>query len=110
MKKSVRRAVIAGNWKMNKTPSEAKEAVAKTAELSKGKDGCEVILCVPFVDVPAAVEAAKGTSVKIGAQNVHFKENGAYTGPIHEVMNALSRPIEIKYTNLNGEEVTSKNY
>ena len=82
MKKEVRRAVIAGNWKMNKTPAEAKEAVAKTAELTKGLGGCEVVLCVPFVDVQAAVEAAKGTSVKIGAQNVHFKESGAYTGEV----------------------------
>lgn len=82
MNKSVRRAVIAGNWKMNMTPSAAKVAVEKTAELVKGMDGCDVILCVPFVDIPAAVEAAKGTSVKIGAQNVHFEAKGAFTGEI----------------------------
>ena len=82
MKKEVRRAVIAGNWKMNKTPREAAEAVAKTAELTKGMDGCEVILCVPFVDIQAATDAAKGTNVKIGAQNVHFEAKGAYTGEV----------------------------
>ena len=86
MKKEVRRAVIAGNWKMNKTPSEAADAVAKTAELTKGMTECEVVLCVPFTDIPAAVEAAKGTDVKIGAQNVHFKESGAYTGEISAAM------------------------
>ena len=86
MKKEVRRAVIAGNWKMNMTPSEAKAAVEKTAELTKGMTGCEVVLCVPFVDIAAAVEAAKGTDVKIGAQNVHFAEKGAFTGEVSAKM------------------------
>ena len=86
MKKEVRRAIIAGNWKMNKTPAEAAEAVAKTAELTAGMNGCEVVLCVPFVDIQAAVEAARGTAVKIGAQNVHFKESGAYTGEVSAKM------------------------
>lgn len=82
MNKATRKAVIAGNWKMNMTPSAAKEAVKKTAELTAGKNGCDVILCVPFVDIAAAVEAAKGTDVKIGAQNVHFEAKGAFTGEI----------------------------
>ncbi len=86
MKKEVRRALIAGNWKMNKTPSEAKEAVAKTAELTAGMNGCDVVLCVPFVDVQAAVEAASGTHVGIGAQNVHYKESGAFTGEVSAKM------------------------
>ena len=82
MNKSVRKTIIAGNWKMNMTPSAAKAAVAETAALVAGKDGCEVVLCVPFVDIAAAVEAAKGTNVKIGAQNVHFEAKGAFTGEI----------------------------
>ena len=82
MKKESRKVIIAGNWKMNMTPSAARDAIAKTAELTAGKNGCEIVLCVPFVDIPTAVEAARGTSVKIGAQNVHFKEKGAYTGEI----------------------------
>ena len=82
MKKESRKVIIAGNWKMNMTPSAAKTAVEKTAELVAGKDGCEVVLCVPFVDIAAAVEAAKGTNVKIGAQNVHFEAKGAFTGEI----------------------------
>ena len=86
MDKSKRKVVIAGNWKMNMTPSEAKAAVAETAKLVEGKTGCEVILCVPFVDIASAVEAAKGTNVKIGAQNVHFEAKGAFTGEISAAM------------------------
>ena len=61
-------------------------AVKKTAELTEGKNGCDVILCVPFVDIAPAVEAAKGTHVKIGAQNVHFEAKGAYTGEVSAAM------------------------
>ena len=86
MNKATRKAVIAGNWKMNMTPSEAVAAVKKTAELTEGKNGCDVILCVPFVDIAPAVEAAKGTQVKIGAQNVHFEAKGAYTGEVSAAM------------------------
>ena len=82
MKKEARKVIIAGNWKMNMTPSAAKEAVAKTAELTTGKNDCEVVLCVPFVDICAAKKAAEGTNVKIGAQNVHFEKKGAFTGEI----------------------------
>jgi len=82
MKPSVRKTIIAGNWKMNMTPSAARAAVAETAALVAGQAGCEVVLCVPFVDIAAAVEAAHGTNVKIGAQNVHFEKKGAFTGEI----------------------------
>lgn len=82
MNKTTRKAVIAGNWKMNMTPSKAKEAIEKTAALVSGKDGCDIVLCVPFVDIDAAIAAAKGTNIKIGAQNVHFAKSGAYTGEI----------------------------
>ncbi len=82
MKPSVRKTIIAGNWKMNMTPSAARAAVAETAALVAGQASCEVVLCVPFVDVPAAVEVARGTNVKIGAQNVHFEKKGAFTGEI----------------------------
>ena len=86
MNKATRKAIIAGNWKMNMTPSEAAAAVKKTAELVAGKDGCEIVLCVPFVDIAAAIEVAKGTNVKIGAQNVHFEAKGAFTGEISAAM------------------------
>ena len=81
MKKDVRRAVIAGNWKMNKTPCEAKALIEEMKPLVKDAN-CDVVLCVPFVDIYAAVESAKGSNIKIGAENVHFKESGAYTGEV----------------------------
>ena len=81
MNKATRKAVIAGNWKMNKTPAQAKALIEEMKPLVAGAD-CEVVLCVPFVDISAAVEAAKGTNIKIGTQNVHFKASGAYTGEI----------------------------
>ena len=81
MKKEMRKAVIAGNWKMNKTPAEAAALIAEMKPLVADAD-CDVVLCVPFVDISAAVEAAKGSNIKIGAENCHFKESGAYTGEI----------------------------
>ncbi len=86
MLKSKRAAIIAGNWKMNKTPSEAAATVAETAKLTAGKDGAKIVLCVPFVDLAAAQDAAKGTNVEIGVQNVHFEEKGAFTGEISAAM------------------------
>lgn len=81
MKKSVRKAVIAGNWKMNKTPSETTALINEMKPLVADAD-CDVVLCVPYIDIPAAVEAAKGSNIKIGAENIHFKALGAYTGEI----------------------------
>jgi triosephosphate isomerase len=82
----MRRTVIAGNWKMNMTPSEAKKFIEELAPMVKGMDKCDIVLCVPYVDIAAAVEAAKGTNIKIGAENVHFKESGAYTGEVSAKM------------------------
>ena len=82
----MRRKVIAGNWKMNMTPSQAKALVEETKPLVAGKDNCDVIFCVPFVDIYAAQEAAKGSNIKIGAENVHFAAKGAYTGEISAEM------------------------
>lgn len=86
MDKSKRKVVIAGNWKMNMTPSEAKVAVEESAALNAGKNGCDIVLCVPFVDIAVAAQAAEGTNIKIGAENVHFEEKGAYTGEISAKM------------------------
>ena len=82
----MRRTVIAGNWKMNMTPAEAKKFIEELAPMVKGMDKCDIVLCVPAIDIPAAVEAAKGTNIKIGAENVHFKESGAYTGEVSAKM------------------------
>ena len=89
MNKALRKAVIAGNWKMNKTPAEAAALINEMKPLVADAD-CEVVLCVPYVDIPAAIEAAKGSNIKIGAENVHFKASGAYTGEISaEMLTAL---------------------
>ena len=85
MNKQKRNAVIAGNWKMNKTPKETTELINAMKPLVKDA-GCDVVLCVPFIDIAAAVEAAKGSNIKIGAENVHFKSSGAYTGEISAEM------------------------
>ena len=85
MNKAVRKAVIAGNWKMNKTPAEATELLTAIAPLVKDA-GCDVIACVPYVDIAAAIEATKGTNVKIGAENCHWAKSGAFTGEISAEM------------------------
>lgn len=81
MNKKVRKTVIAGNWKMNKTPSEALEFVKELVPTANGAD-CEVVACVPFVCLQNAIAAAKGSKLRIGAQNLHFEEKGAFTGEI----------------------------
>lgn len=73
--------IIAGNWKMNKLPSETYDFVKEVAEATKGAS-CEVVCCTPFVCLAPAIEAAKGTHVKIGAENLHFEDKGAYTGEV----------------------------
>ncbi len=82
MNRETRQTIIAGNWKMNLTPSKAKAVIEELKPLVEGMDNCTTILCVPFVDITTAVEAAKGSNIKIGAQNVHFAPSGAYTGEI----------------------------
>ncbi len=81
MNKALRKAVIAGNWKMNKTPAEAKELIAAIAPLVKDA-ACDVVACTPFVDLSAAQEAAAGTNIQIGAENCHWAKSGAFTGEI----------------------------
>ena len=76
----MRKTIIAGNWKMNKTPSEAAELAAAIANIQGAK--CEVVICPPFVDLHAAKAAIAGSSIKLGAQNCHWKESGAFTGEI----------------------------
>ena len=85
MNKNLRNAVIAGNWKMNKTPAEAKALIEEAKPLLEKAD-CGVIMCVPFVDLCTALEATKGTNIKIGAQNCHFEKSGAFTGEISAPM------------------------
>lgn len=77
----MRKPIIAGNWKMNKTPSEGVALVKELLPLVKNAE-CDVVVCVPATDLYAVGEAIKGSNVKLGAQNVHFAASGAYTGEI----------------------------
>ena len=86
MNKAVRKAVIAGNWKMNMTPSRAKALIEELKPLVADMNGCDIVICVPFVDIPTAVEACAGSNIRVGAQNVHFESKGAYTGEISAEM------------------------
>lgn len=81
----MRRKVIAGNWKMNKCPDGTKEFFETFPELVKDTES-EVVICVPYVDLAIAMECTKGTNIKIGAQNVHYEEKGAYTGEVSPKM------------------------
>lgn len=76
-----RKTIVAGNWKMNKTPS---EAVALVNELKPlvANDDVDVVFCVPAIDIIPVVEACKGTNIHVGAENLYFEESGAYTGEI----------------------------
>ena len=85
MNKALRKVVIAGNWKLNKTPAEAKELIAAIAPLVKDA-ACDVVACTPFVDLASAQEAAAGTNIQIGAENCHWEKSGAYTGEISAEM------------------------
>lgn len=81
----MRKPIIAGNWKMFKTVGESLAFVSEV----KGKAeaaGVESVICAPFTNLPALVEAVKGTTLKVGAQNLHFEDSGAYTGEISGVM------------------------
>ena len=82
MKKNVRKAIIAGNWKMNKTRPEAKALLEEIKPLVANAGEVEVVACVPFTNLETAIAATQGTNVKIGAENVHFEKSGAFTGEI----------------------------
>ena len=94
MNPAKRRTVIAGNWKMNFTPAQAREFIKNVTPLVAGKDNCDIIFCAPYVTIAAAMEAAEGTNIKIGAENVHFAPKGAYTG---EVSAEMLRAIGVEY-------------
>ena len=93
MLKTKRNAVIAGNWKMNKTPDEAKAIINEMKPLVADAD-CDVVLCVPYIDIFAAQEAAAGSNIKIGAENCHWAESGAFTG---EVSAPMLKAIGVEY-------------
>ena len=93
MDKTLRKVVIAGNWKMNKTPDEAVALINEIKPLVADAD-CDVVACVPYIDLFAAMEAAKGSNIKIGAENCHWAESGAFTG---EVSAKMLKTIGVEY-------------
>ena len=89
----MRRKIIAGNWKMNMLPNETIQFIEELAPLVKDTDN-EVILCVPYTDLFYALLTAQNTNIKIGAQNMHFEESGAYTG---EISGKMLKSINVEY-------------
>lgn len=89
----MRRKVIAGNWKMNKLPNEAMEFIEELTPLVKDSEN-EVIICVPYTDLFYSLLHTQGTNIKVGAQNMHFEEKGAYTG---EVSGEMLKSIGVEY-------------
>ena len=89
----MRKKVIAGNWKMNKLPNEAISFIEELAPLVKETEN-EVVLCVPYTNLFYALLTVQGTNIKIGAQNMHFEEKGAYTG---EVSGEMLKSIGVEY-------------
>lgn len=89
----MRKKVIAGNWKMNMLPNEAIQFIEELAPVVKNTKH-EVILCVPYTDLFYALLTAQGTNIKIGAQNMHFEESGAYTG---EISSKMLKSINVEY-------------
>ena len=89
----MRRKVIAGNWKMNMLPNEAMAFIEGLAPLVKNSE-VEVILCVPYTDLFYSLLTAQDTNIKIGAQNMHWEESGAYTG---EVSGKMLKSIGVEY-------------
>ncbi|MFT4106209.1 MAG: triose-phosphate isomerase [Lacrimispora sp.] len=88
-----RRKIIAGNWKMNMTPTEAVELV-NTLKPLVANDEVDVIFCVPAIDIIPAMEAAKGSNINIGAENMYYEDKGAYTG---EISPAMLKDAGVKY-------------
>ena len=88
-----RRKIIAGNWKMNKTPSETTALINELKPLVANND-VDVVFCVPAIDIIPAIEAAKGSNIEIGAENMYFEESGAYTG---EIAPNMLTDVGVKY-------------
>lgn len=96
----MRKAIIAGNWKMNMTPTEAKQLVRQIKEYNLDQE-VEACLCVPFIDLPAVVEEIGEGAISVGAQNMHYEEKGAYTG---EISGPMLKELGVRYVILGHSE------
>lgn len=95
-----RKKIIAGNWKMNMTPSQAVELV-NTLKPLVANDKVDVVFCVPAIDIIPVLEAVKGSNIQVGAENMYFEEKGAYTG---EISPAMLTDVGVKYVILGHSE------
>lgn len=100
MNKNLRKAIIAGNWKMNKTRPEAKALIEEMKPLVANA-GCEVVICVPFTNLETAVTLTAGTNIKVGAENCHFEKSGAFTG---EISADMLKEVGVEYVVLGHSE------
>ena len=96
----MRKPIIAGNWKMNKTPEEAAKLIGELKDVLAGAK-CDVVVCVPYVDIVAAKDALAGSGIGLGAQNMHFEPSGAYTG---EISAAMLKELGVEYVILGHSE------
>ena len=94
MNRRYRKTIIAGNWKMNKTASETKKFAEELKAIMPRAKWCETVVCVPFVNIPAALKAFKDMRVSVGAENLYYEPNGAYTG---EVSAEMLKDLGVKY-------------
>ena len=94
MNRKYRKTIIAGNWKMNKTPAETKVFAEQLKSSLPRAKRCSIVLCVPFVDIPIALKLLKDSRIAVGAQNLHWAEHGAYTG---EISASMLADLDVKY-------------
>lgn len=97
----MRKTIIAGNWKMNKTSKETRETLEELKRLTKGIEGVEIVIGTPFTSLETAVNTVEGSNIKIAAQNLYPKESGAYTG---EVSPLMLKSIGVEYVILGHSE------
>jgi triosephosphate isomerase len=88
-----RKKIIAGNWKMNMTPDQARDLI-NTLKPTCDTGESDVVFCVPYVDIPVAADMLRGSNIAVGAQNVHYRDSGAYTG---EISAPMLRELGVKY-------------
>lgn len=97
----MRKPIIAGNWKMNKTPEEAAQLIKELVPMVKDVETVDIVVCPPFVNLAAAKTALEGSNIKLGAQNMHFEQSGAYTG---EVSPGMLLALGVEYVILGHSE------
>lgn len=97
----MRKKIVAGNWKMNKTNSEAVKTVTELKEIVNGLNGAEIVVATPFTAISDVVKAVAGTNIKVAAQNMHWEEKGAFTG---EIAPCMLKELGVEYVILGHSE------